>query len=145
MSWSVLPWVRTLTQYRDKGAEFVVDEAKEEEKFILDLNRDQLYNDGTDYKPTPIGQYAASTVQYKARTGQRYDHITLHDSGAFHASFFVVYDVDEFTIFSDDDKTPELISRYGPEVLGLTSDNLKLLIDHLRPAVVDQFRKKMLS
>ena len=145
MSWTVKGFVDVLQQYKDRAGEFVLEAAKDDEKFILDTNRDQLYNEGTTHQPQSLGQYAASTVQYKARTGQRYDHVTLRDTGDFHASFFIVYEADEFTIYADDEKTALLTSRYGNEILGLTPDNLELLIDRLRPAVVAQFRKMMLS
>lgn len=145
MSWTVQPWVNTLMQYKDQGTEIVLEAAKDEERFILDTNREQLYNEGTTHQPQSLGQYAASTVQYKARTGQRYDHVTLRDSGDFHASFFIVYESDKFTIYADDEKTALLVGRYGPEILGLTPDSLELLVNRLREAVVAQFRKKMLS
>ena len=58
---------------------------------VVELNtQGQLYDKGVDSEGTPLeaigGDYAPITKRYKAQQGQRFDHITLHDTGGFYAS-----------------------------------------------------------
>lgn len=62
--------------------------------YILDLNReDQLYDKGITADGISLGEYSPATIQGtsnfegKIQKGQRYDHITLKDSGKFYESF----------------------------------------------------------
>jgi hypothetical protein len=101
---------------------------------IIRLNQEQLYEEGidsegfeldnTDNFYTLPGVYSQFTVQLKKEKGQRYDHITLQDTGAFYASFHVIVDRDAFTLDANDLKDgTHLFHVYGEDVMGLTEFN----------------------
>lgn len=104
------------------------------EKFVLDLNRElQLFKGGRNgegFRITP--SYAPTTVRLKKKKRQPTNRVTLRDSGDFHGSFIIEYDVDQFTIYAEDEKTRFLVGRYGPEILGLDEDSVQLLIEKIR-------------
>jgi len=101
------------------------------EDFIADLNRSQMYDkgqrsDGSDISP----DYTALTVELKERfgsgKGKRTDHVTLYDEGSFHKSIFSSVTIDKIVLDASDNKTDELLGKYG-EVLGLTDESIEKL------------------
>lgn len=95
---------------------------------------DQLYEKGIDSLGNPItglygAEYAPLTVQIKRAKGQRYDHITLRDTGKFYKSFYVLVQKDYFEINADDTSHYDapLFQVYGEDVAGLTEDNKERL------------------
>jgi len=62
-----------------------------------------------------IGSYSPYTVMLKKEKGQRTDHITLLDTGAFYDSFKIFLNRDNFIINADDEKVNE-----RGEVISLT-------------------------
>jgi hypothetical protein len=88
--------------------------------------------------------YSPVTRRYKARRGQPTNRVTLRDTGDFHDSIFALFEGDEITLYADDPKAPKLVAKYGRDVLGLTTDSIDILVDRLRPAVQDKFKKDLL-
>lgn len=117
----------------------VLDAVRNFEKLVLDLNRNaQLFKagrNGEGLRITPA--YAPETVRIKRKKGQPTNRVTLRDTGDFHGSFIVEYDVDQFTIYAEDPKTRFLVERYGPEILGLDDDSVQTLIQKIRDDVVE--------
>jgi len=124
---------------------FVIDrEAKEE---IIRLNTwDQLYNDGIDANEISLGEYANSTKAYKLSVGERYDHVTLYDTGAFYESFKVVVHKNGFDIEADDEAFYDmpLTSIYGLDILGLTDENMGFLADWITTNYHEYIRQQIL-
>ena len=103
---------------------------REFESVIIDLNTEnQLFERGIDANGEALPMpYAPFTVDYKQAVGQPTDRITLRDTGEFHSGFFVRYKNKEFSLWSSDGKTEELIDRWGEDIFGLTEESLNELI-----------------
>lgn len=114
--------------HEDGGAWMFAFSHKDLRDEVVRLNQEQLYeygikSDGTFVLP----DYSPFTIEIKRKKGQRYDHVTLKDTGKFYASFRVVYGKDWFEVLADDESgydTP-LFEIYGDEVMGLTEYNLE--------------------
>lgn len=109
----------------------------QEGEFIEELNRQQLAegqrSDGTslpDYSPTSINVF-----------GKPPGPIKLFDEGDFYEGINANIFNDEFRIEGEDEKTAMLIARYGEMILGLSEENKQVLIDHIRPVIIDLIRK----
>ena len=99
------------------------DILENEEKEMAEINREQLddgeYTTGNDITPA----YTSLTVSIKKAKGQRFDKVTLRDTGDFHNS--ISYDVvdNSVIISASDSKTAKLNRKYrrkkGREIYGL--------------------------
>jgi hypothetical protein len=138
-------FLRVFKDYRDNAPEKVVGISEQLEPLITSLNRQQLQAQGEDnQKRTIRPPYSPVTRRYKARRGQPANRVTLRDTGDFHDSIFALFEGDEITLYADDPKAPKLVAKYGRDVLGLTTDSIDILVDRLRPAVQDKFKKDLL-
>jgi hypothetical protein len=92
---------------------------------IIRLNtEDQLYERGIDSNEESLGIYSSLTVTYKKRAGQRYDHVTLKDTGDFYGTWRVKVDLQGIELYANDEKGDKaLFEVYGYDVLGLTDFN----------------------
>lgn len=98
---------------------------------IIDLNTTtQLYEKGIDAFGRELGEYSQATIYGTARfagkieKGQRYDHITLNDSGKFYASFRIINQADGFTIRANTIKDgQDLANIFGNKIIGLTQES----------------------
>ena len=80
---------------------FAIDREVQDE--IIRLNtEDQLYEEGIDSQGRSLGEYTPYTIEIKKSKGQRVDHITLKDTGAFYASFKVRATKTDLIIEADD-------------------------------------------
>ena len=64
------------------------------QNYIIDLNTEgentsQLYELGVDSLGNSLGEYSPFTIPFKVEKGQRFDHVTLKDTGGFYESFMV--------------------------------------------------------
>lgn len=119
---------RNVQKVQMELSDIVLDAVRVNEDSVLNLNRnEQMYNKGQDSAGQSIRpKYRPYTVRQKARRGQPYDRVTLRDEGDFHESMFIYpdYSGGEFEIRADDPKVPDLQQKYGPNILGLTPDNV---------------------
>lgn len=137
---------------------------------------DQLYDEGIDSKGNFLGYYSPATIQGthnypgKIQKGQRYDHITLNDSGKFYASEKVKLYADGMTFVANTQKTSsenaydqgahgqvfklkkkakvvdtDLIKDFGKDILGLTNENLNYVIKDVQKALPGQIRKEIFT
>ncbi len=112
---------------------FSVDDDVREE--IIRLNTiEQLYEQGIDSLGRQLGDYSPFTVQIKQMKGQRFDHITLNDTGAFYDSWVVTVATDSIDIDADDTSLYDrpLFAVWGEDVAGLTDENLQYIIDMIK-------------
>lgn len=120
---------------------------KSMETAILNLNRDQMYEDGVMdiSNPSAILHYAPSTIKSKKRiaTFSRTDHITLKWEGDFHKTLKIRFDVDSFLIFSEDKKWKSWLQPQDrfDNALGLTDESVDLLKEWITFKLIKQFRK----
>lgn len=112
-------------------------------KLIIDLNtEEQLFEQGVDSKGRKLGNYSIATIEGtrnflgKKQKGQRFDHITLKDTGAFYKSFSVSMEGTSFKITADGDKgDTNLFQEYGIDIVGLTEDSMSVLITAAIPII----------
>lgn len=122
----------------------------ETKQLIIDLNtKDQLYEginaDGEDLESIG-GQYSNLTIEIKKREGLPTDRITLFQTGDFYDTFEIEPFKGGFEIFADTDKeSGDLQIRWGTELLGLTEENKKTLINHYKNEILKAIRKKLSS
>lgn len=124
----------------------ILDLVKDREREVIRMNvDDQLYNgfngDGQQISPP----YRPATVRKKRRKGQPYDRVTLKDEGDFHASFFVIYAGDEFTLNAKDQKKVWLERRYGSSIFGLTEEHIDQLREMIREPLTEELKKRILT
>lgn len=124
---------------------FSILSRKDVQDEIIRLNTEvQLYEEGVDSKNRIIGYYAPYTKEYKQVTGQRYDHITLQDTGYFYKSFRIYLKRDYFIIDADGKKEDkDLFKIYGQDVAGLTKYSIDELRKKIKPYFVEQIRKRI--
>lgn len=115
-------------------------------EMIIKLNTDdQLYNHGVDSLGRILGNYSPYTVAIKQEKGQRYDHVTLNDTGEFYDSFRVVRVGTSIKITAETMKEDnDLIQVWGKDILGLTDENLQKVIDAARIFLVPRIKEKIL-
>ena len=111
--------------------DLAVEVLEELDKFISDLNRNQMAQDGQRSDGTQLDpDYSPFTVDIKSEKGRGIgsitDHVTLYDSGEMHKSIFSTVTVDELILDSNDSKIDDLTAKYGT-FLGLTDESIKKL------------------
>lgn len=106
-------------------------------KLIIDLNtEEQLYSQGVDSKGVQLGEYSTYTRGLKQNKGQRFDHITLKDTGEFYKSFSIKLEGSSFRIVADGQKEDtNLFKEYGIDILGLTEDSMSVVVTAAVPII----------
>lgn len=115
----------------------VIDQLAKDENLkenIVHYNtQDQLYEKGIDSEGNSLGDYSPFTRGIKQEKGQRFDHITLKDTGAFYDSFKVVQRPEGLMVEADSNKgDKDLRVEFGNEIVGLTSESLNKVIQEVR-------------
>lgn len=118
---------------------------KDKEGVIVSaIANDQLYRRGINGREEKIMRYRPykpSTIANKRRKGQPTTRVTLRDTGDFHEAMRVVFDSEGFYITSDDDKTNELVSKYGESIFRLTNKNFNRIVrSHIRKELTKRAR-----
>lgn len=113
------------------------------EAYIVDLNaEEQLYEQGINRLGVEIADYAPYspvTIAIKEAKGQPTNRVTLRDEGDFESSFFLEVGDKQFEIKASDFKTEDLIRRYGRQILGLTDENIAILIwQYIYPDLINE-------
>lgn len=112
---------------------------------IIRLNtEDQLYNKGIDSRGRELGNYSPFTIEIKIEKGQRYDHITLNDTGDFYKSFRVLLNGSDIKIdYNDEGKG--LALDWGEDIIGLTEENLQRVIDVAKLVILPKVKAYILK
>lgn len=116
-------------------------------EFVIQMNTiDQLYEEGVDSLGRSLGDYAPFTVEKKKQKGDRYDHITLKDTGAFYDSWVVKVDRKGLLLDADDSSKYDepLFKVWGEDVLGLTDENMEKLALIIRENYINYVREQLL-
>lgn len=145
MSTAVTPYLKQLGILRKqttKQAEIIVRQLQEQ---ITDLVTDgQLLDKGVDGKGKFLGHYSSYTIALKKSKGEIYNHTTLLDTGEFYDDFFAIGKNGQIEIFSTNEKTPELIKKYGKDIFLLSVKNNKIVNDELiLPKLIEWFLANM--
>jgi len=120
---------------------FAIDLEVQDE--IIRMNtEDQLEEAGIDSLGRSLGEYSPFTIIRKRSKGQRFDHITLKDTGKFYDSWRIVVNTDGFTLDADDQKEDTaLFEVYGNDVLGLTDENKV----YLQGMIIENYIKYLIN
>jgi len=126
---------------------------KEFQRFIIDLNtRGQLFNKGIDSLSVSLGDYATTTIEGsgsfrgKRDKGQRFDHVTLLDTGEFYRSFKIVLSNDSFEIVANPIKDDSnLFDDWGKDIVGLTEENLQKVRDAVTEKIIPIIKAAILA
>lgn len=122
--------------------EAITNGMEQYEEDLVDLNKDQMNEQGVDSKGNRIEpDYAPSTVAVKTAEGQTFSHVTLRDTGSFQRSMYLFIQGDSFDFDSSDSKTPDLVAKYGDNIFGLTSESKREAFTMLIPSIVRQFKQ----
>lgn len=135
-----------LRAFKDNLPIYLEDIIRDKEDVIVSaIADDQLYRRGINGRGEKIMSYmpyTAKTIQNKKRKGQPTTRVTLRDTGAFHESMYVVFDSEGFYITASDEKTEELIKKYGEEIFRLTDKNFTRIVrSHIRKELVKQLKR----
>lgn len=136
---------------RTKELMKVLFQSKEFRDLVIGLNtQDQLYDQGIDSKGRSLGEYSPATIEGtnnfrgKKSKGQRYDHITLNDTGKFYKSFRIVFEDGALRIVADGQKDDKnLFQEFGIDIVGLTEFSLSVAINAAIPILQDHIRKEI--
>lgn len=118
------------------------------EAYIVDLNaEEQLYEQGINRLGVEIAEYAPYspvTIAIKEAKGQPTNRVTLRDEGDFESSFFLEVGDKQFEIRASDFKTEDLIRKYGRQILGLTDENIAILIwQYIHPDLINEAKTQI--
>lgn len=120
----------------------------ENEAYVVDMNaEEQLFEQGINRLGVEISDYAPYspvTIEIKEAKGQPTNRVTLRDEGDFESSFFLEVGTKQFEIKASDWKTEELIKKYGRQILGLTDENIAILIwQYIYPDLMNEAKKQI--
>ena len=101
----------------------ISDILNEVEDDIVKMQQDRIFAGELVGGGPIVPEYSMLTKVYKAIKQQPYDHVTLKDTGSFHANIFAAQFGDKLLIDSNDDKSVELQEYYGEDIFGLTKEN----------------------
>ena len=108
---------------------------------IVELNKEQM-NEGVTSHNVPITpKYTPFTIMKKIEKGQRFDVVTLRDTGSFQDKMKLIMGGDKFAITSTDEKTRKLEIKYG-DIFGLSDSGNKEAWLIVRPDVVSDIKDK---
>ena len=135
-----------LRAFKDSLSMLLEDIVRDKEDVIVSaIADDQLYRRGINGKGEKIMDYmpyTARTIKNKKRKGQPTTRVTLRDTGAFHESMYVVFDSEGFYITASDEKTQDLVEKYGEEIFRLTDKNFTRIIrSHIRKELVKRLKQ----
>lgn len=122
---------------------------------IIRLNtQEQLFKLGIDAQGEKLVSafahfghvYSDYTMLLKEQKGQPIDRVTLKDSGDFYESFRVILEGDDIVITANTLKDDnDLIEVWGEDIIGLTEENLQIIIDKAREILIPYLREYLLA
>lgn len=134
--------LRAVQDFQLRSDEIVLDLVKANEKFVLDLNRQEQLFKGVDADGKKITPgYRPLTIRIKRAKGQPIDRVTWKDKGNLYRSFFIRRGNKVFSIEATDKKLRKLQQQYKTEGLGLNDASLQALGEFMEPKIVEAFLK----
>ena len=127
-------------------SEIVFEVVDKNDKKLTDLVRSQL-STGTEGTGKPIKPpYTPFTVKIKKAKAQEHRFVTLRDTGDFWASIDVEFDRsnESIQVIATDPKTNKLILKYGPNILEVSPENLRVFLKMVFTDIEQQFKKALL-
>lgn len=122
--------INQLDGQHDKVFKLVLDNRVIKELIIFLNTDDQLGEDGTDSLGASLGVYSFATEVISGGKKKQGDPINLNDTEAFWNSWKVMVQSGNIIIDADPFKEDtNLFDEFGIDVLGLTDENLQILIN----------------
>jgi len=137
---------------------FQILSKQEFQDFIRVLNlRDQLF-EGIDSLGIELDSYSPGTetilnaegenaFQYEGKSKKKIagQPIFLFDTGDFYESFKITINPEDITLDADGIKEDgtDLFAEFGDDILGLTDENLQLLINKISETIIPEIFKKL--
>lgn len=115
---------------------------------IVELNQEQMYDEGIDAKGQPLGEYAPMTLRHKLSPGphdHRTDHVTLKDRGDLYNSMGLKNEETHFVITGDMEKSSTNLETIYPYALGLTEKNIGVVRKWIRPIAIQRIKEALLK
>lgn len=137
--------LNSVNEIENKIPEFLKESLQDNESFAVELNTGkQLYEHGITAYGVQIHYYRPykpRTVALKKKKGQPYDRVTLKDTGDWYGSIKGKTKSEYFEINGDTPYQEYLLKRYGNSILGLTDENLSVLLtEKIRPEVIQKIK-----
>lgn len=134
--------IKDFEYLNENVGDFIVDIMMEYEAEIVDLNsEDQLYTQGVDADNVQIQDrepYTPYTVRIKRLKGQPTNRVTTRDAGDFHRGFYLERGNKKVRFWSKDEKTEDLVSKYGESIFGLIPENKEeVFLSYVRPGIIE--------
>ena len=130
MSSALKSSVLRLERMKKEALNISIDEFKEEDQMLGDLNRGQL-SEGLDANGNPNPNYAQSS--------KKSGRIKFKDTGKYTSGIKPLFDTDGFEMTSTDEKRAFLNPwKKVVETLGLTIKNLSLVLIKIKPRIVSE-------
>ena len=128
--------------------QIVDDSIREIEDFILELNKDQLYERGeiNVNNPGQRAQYAEATKRLKTKSAKfkKVEFVTLRWTGDMYDTFKIVIFDKEFIITSQDMKWAWLEGNPKfTNALGLTEESKGKLRDEILPVIIRRLKDEL--
>ena len=138
---------------------FVVFRDSTVQKIVIDLNRiDQLFLEGIKSDGSSLPTYSGYTEQIvynkvftfenNSKVKKKGDAYTLFDTGEFYKSFRLIQKQNGFIIYADDEKEGDTLQNmYGGQskILGLTDESISKLTEEIKPYLLQEIRRQILS
>jgi len=144
---TVAEYVRRLTDAIDTMPHAIKNAIDETGNVIALLNKEQLMdgNEKTGYQISPSYRtHKYARAKQSMNTRPPYGIPDLRLTGEFYRGFEVKTFVDRFEISSTDEKTNDLIDKYGEDIFGLNEENkVKYWNENLQPAIVRHIKGKL--
>lgn len=122
---------------------------EEVQKRIIYLNTiDQLFERGENSLGEQLGDYRPYTIMKKIEKGQRYDHVTLNDSGEYYKSYRIIAQsgVDYIMFVTNPIKDgKDIEQQWGGYIVGLNTENTQWLIDEVRERFIPKLKAALLQ
>ena len=116
---------------------------KSEMKYILKLQKDQLWKGERGDGKRIVPEYAETTIKIKKSKGQPTNRVTLRDTGEFYSEMDVDYSSKDFLIVNYDEKFNKLEKKYTSEILGLNSESQDLLRERVKTKIEKRILKNL--
>jgi len=106
----------------------VLRSLKAHEKIVIDyITEIQLFEKGEDGEGFSLGDYTPFTIEIKKSKNQRFDHITLKDTGDFYKSYKLS---SKGLITADPQKDDtNLVDEFGADILTLSDEGQDIMIE----------------
>jgi len=116
-------------------------------QLIEELQREQLFAGIDSFGEPIIPEYSTDTIRRKGKKSppQPTDRVTLKDTGKFYKGIKGEIKDKKIIVTGRDSKTEMLKGKYGEKILGLTDENVALVLEGVRQPLIQRVQKILLS